>query len=208
MVVSSGLPIRLPKVIGRQAIGAGDMDRMDEHESAKFFGGGPERLEVRIVEVFAHDVGADHGAAQTKLGHRARQFVGGAFRVLYRQRRDAHESLRIVGNVLGDLVVLDGGGRRAQRGLLIVEIGLRRRRQHLHVDAARIHVAQAMRDVEAAGRERPVGIAADIQGRSSRIDRRDGHRDLGRGLAQERGGLLRQDVAVDIDRSRCTHFVT
>jgi len=43
----------------------------------------------------------------------------------------------------GDLVVLKGGAGGSQRNLLLVEIGLRRRREHLHVDLGRPHVGEA-----------------------------------------------------------------
>ena len=33
----------------------------------------------------------------------------------------------------------------------------------MHVDAGRVHVAQATRDIEAAGRERPVGDARHVE---------------------------------------------
>ena len=55
------------------------------------------------------------------------------------------------GDVLGHLVVLDGRDDRAQFVAEIVEIGLRRGRQHLHVDAGRVHVLQALRNIVAAG---------------------------------------------------------
>ncbi len=52
--------------------------------------------------------------------------------------------------------------------LLVVEISLRRGREHLHVDAGRIHVAQAARDIEAAGRERPIEHARRRPARRTR----------------------------------------
>ena len=50
------------QVIGLQPVGAGDVVRMDEHEGAELFGGRPHRLEARIVEILAHDVGGEHRA--------------------------------------------------------------------------------------------------------------------------------------------------
>ena len=104
---------------------------------------------------------------QAELGHGAPEFVGGALRRLHRQRGDAHEASRMGCDVLRDLVVLDRSRSRRRARLLIVEIGLRRRGEHVHVDTGRIHVLQAARDVEAAGRERPVGHAADVERRRS-----------------------------------------
>jgi hypothetical protein len=63
----------------------------------------------------------------------------------------------------GNLVVLDGGRRRAKRSILVVEIGLRRSGQHLHIDAHRIHVTQAMREIEAATRKRAIDYTTDVE---------------------------------------------
>ena len=93
------------------------------------------------------------------------EFVGGLFRRLHRQRRNAHEALRIFFDQFRDLVVLDRRGGSAKRGFLIVEIGLRCGGEHVHIHAGLIHVAQAMCDIEAAARKRPVGHAADLERR-------------------------------------------
>ena len=56
---------------------------------------------------------------------------------------------------------------RAERGFLVVEIGLRRGREHVHVDAGRIHVAQAACDIEAAASGTAGNHAADVERRRS-----------------------------------------
>ena len=193
------------EIIRLQPVGAGDVVGMDEHEGAELFGRRPQRLEHRIVEVDALDVGGKHRAAQAELGHGAPQLVGGRRRLRQRQRGDAPEAVGMGGDVLGHLVVLDGGERGRQRGVEIVEIGLRRGRQHVHVDARRIHVAQAARDVEAAGRERPVDGAHDVERGGLGVGRRDRH--LGARLGQQRGGFLGQDVGVGVDGPQLGHFV-
>ena len=114
-------------------------------------------------------------------------------RILQRQRGDAHEPVGMGSDVFRHLVVLDRGERGAERGLLIVEIGLRRGRQHVHVDAGRIHVLQAARDIEAAGRERAVHDAGDIERGTLAVIGRDGHLDPG--LGEQRGGFLGQNMA-------------
>ena len=141
---------------------------------------------------------------EPELGHGALELVGGFFRRLHRQRRNPHETFRMRGDVLGDLVVLDRRRRHADGGLLIVEISLRRGREHVHVDAACIHVAQAARDIETSGRERPVGDARHIERGVFRIDRRDGHRHPRFG--EQRGGFLGEDMAMGIDGA-LAHFV-
>ena len=44
-----------------------------------------------------------------ELGYRTLQLVGSLFGRLHRQRRNAHEALRILLYQFGNLVVLDGG---------------------------------------------------------------------------------------------------
>ena len=61
-----------------------------------------------------------------------------------------------------DLVVLDGRGGDADGGLLVIEPGLRRHREHMHVDLGRIHVGEAALDIVAAARKRPVRHAGDL----------------------------------------------
>ena len=91
-------------------------------------------------------------------------------------------------DVFRHLVVLNGRQGGGQRGFLIVEIGLRRGREHVHVDARVIHIAQPARDVEAAGWERPVHRAGHVERGVLGIVGRDG--DLGTRLGQQRGGFL------------------
>ena len=107
--------------------------------------------------------------------------------------------------MFGHLVVLNGGKRRAQFVTLIVEIGLRRGRQHMHIDARHIHVFQPSRNVEAAGRKRAIDGSDHVERRIVRVVRRDGH--LGAGLGQQGGGFLGQDVGMGIDGTQLGHFV-
>ena len=94
-----------------------------------------------------------------------------------------------------------GGRGGAQRRLLVVEIGLRRGRQHLHVDIGRIHVLQALLDVEAAARERAVDDAGDVERRVRAVGI-GGDGDLCALLGQQPGGFLRQHMRVRVDRTR------
>ena len=61
---------------------------------------------------------------KTQLAHRARELVGRALRSLHRQCRDPHEARGMRRHMFGELVVLDGGVGRAERGVLIVEVRL------------------------------------------------------------------------------------
>jgi hypothetical protein len=75
----------------------------------------------------------------------------------------------------------------------------------MHIDARCIHVLEAARNIEAAGRERPVDGAGHVEGGVIRIVRRDGHLDARSG--QQTGGFLGQNVGVGVDGSRRGHFV-
>ncbi len=144
------------EVIVLHPLDAGDVVRMHHAEGVVLVRHLPHRLELRLVEVLAVDVGADLHALQAELGDGALQLVGGGLRRLHRQGGDAVEAPRIIADVLGDLVVLHDAGRGGQPGVLVVEEGLRRVRQHLHVDVGRLHVLEPLLDVEAAERQRPV----------------------------------------------------
>src|SRR6516164_6351811 len=107
------------------------------------------------------------------------------------------------GNVLGHLVVLDRGDGGGELRLDIVEIGLRRSGQHVHVNTGRVHVPQAARDVEAAGRKWSIDRAIRVEGGVLDTFRRD--RDLHARLGNQRGGFQRTDVGVGVDRALFGH---
>ena len=196
---------QIAEIIRLQPVGARDVVGMDEHEGAELFGRRPQRLEARIVQVLAQDVGGEHRALEAELGHGALELIGGAFGILHRQRGYAQEARGMGGDVLGHLVVLNPRQHGAERRLLGVKISLRRGRKHVHVDAGRIHVLEPARDIEAAGRERPVHHAGDIECRIVGIVGRD--RDLDARLGQHRGGFQGADVGVGVDRAHFAHFV-
>ncbi len=166
----------------------------------------PHRLERRIVQVLAHDVGADLHALEIELRDGALQLVGGRLRRLHRQRCDAVEVLRIVADVPGDLVVLDDRGRGREPGILIVEEGLRRVGQHLHVHVRRLHVLEPLLDIEAAARQRPVRHAGHRPLEHVLLDLLERRRDLRHLLVEEIHGLLGADVGVRVDRQRIWHW--
>src|SRR4029077_9227357 len=74
---------------------ARDIFRMYNDQHVKFLGFGPKRVEVRSVIVSAVDVGAYIAAVQLELDHRVLQHLGGADRVLQRNRRHPYKAIRI-----------------------------------------------------------------------------------------------------------------
>ncbi len=178
---------------------------MNEDECAKLLSGRPQRFEAWIIEILPHDVGSDHGAAKSQAAHGAPQLIRGLLGSLHRQRRYPDEAARIPADMFRDLVVLNRRYRRTERRLLIVKICLRSRGQHLHFDAHRIHVSQAVLQVEAAFRKWAVGHAAHLQQRGGIIQRSDGHRHLRSLFAQQGCRFLRQHMGMRIDYS---HFTT
>ena len=105
-----------------------------------------------------------------------------------------------------DLVILDlRGGRRHSR-IVVVEEGLRRVGQHLHVDLGRLHVLQALLDVEAAARQRTIGCSRDRPLVDILLDLLERRPHLRRRLVEEIHGLLGADMRVAIDRERIRHF--
>jgi hypothetical protein len=159
-----------------------------------------------VVEVLAQVVRREHRALEAELGDDALELVGGLGRLAERDRADGHEAVRVGGDVFRHLIVLDLRDDRAQLVAEAVEIGLRGPRQHVDVDAGGIHVLEAARNVVAAGREVLVDDAGDVKRPKILVLLRNGHRRLGRCLADQGGGFQRQDVGVGVDRP-CGHFV-
>ncbi len=172
---------------------------MDDHERAELGRGRPHRLQRRIVEILAGDVGADHGAVHAELAHGALELLGGLLGRLHRQGRDPHEAIGMRLRELGDLVVLERGRRRGQRRVLVVEIGLRGRREHVHIDLGGVHVAEAALQLPAAARERPVGRARDLENREIGVDRGELRGDPGRLLGQQPDRLVGEDMGMTIN---------
>ena len=102
----------------------------------------PDRLEFRLIEVLAIDVGADLHALEAELADGALQLVGRRLRRLHRQRREAIEALGVILDVLGDLVVLHHRACGGEAGILVVEKGLRRVGENVHVHVGRFHIFQ------------------------------------------------------------------
>jgi hypothetical protein len=73
------------------------------------------------------------------------------------------EACWIAGDGVGDLVILQDRERFGERSLLVIEKGLRRIRDDLHIDARRIHVVQSPRHVPTAPRKRPITASRDLE---------------------------------------------
>ena len=173
---------------------------MNQDEGAELGGRRPDRLELGIVEVLARHVGADLRAAQAEHAHGVAQLVGGELRRLHRQRRDGEKAVGARLDLLGELLVLNAGECRRQRGRLRIDESLRGDREHLHVDLGRRHVRQAPLQVPAAARKMPIDAAGDVEGAELLVDLGELRRHLGRLALQQPDGLFRQDVRVNVDR--------
>ena len=194
-------------VVGLEPLARQDLAvRMDEDECAQLVCRRPHRLERRIVEVAAVDVRADLRAAQAELAHHAAKLVGGLLRLLQRQGRKPYEAVGMARHHGGDLVVLQHRAGDAERGLLVVEEGMHRGADRLHVDAVPVHVGKPQVEVEALARHRPLHhLAVDLHdGRAVAVDDQL-RRHPRRFLAEPPDRLLRQHVGVHVDGGGAIH---
>src|SRR5882724_8320997 len=81
--------------------------RMNEDQHPELLGLGPERVELRVGQLFAVDAAADSGAAQTVLLDPVLQLLGGEVRMLQRHRGERDEAIGVRRAGLGELLVLD-----------------------------------------------------------------------------------------------------
>jgi hypothetical protein len=106
----------------------------------------------------------------------------------------------------GDLVVLQDGAGQAERRLGVIEEGVHRGADRLHVDPMLVHLGKPQVEVPALPRHRPLHhLARDLHnGRAVRL-RHELRRNPRRLLAQPANGFLRQDVGVDVDSGAAGH---
>ncbi len=117
--------------------------RVDIDRHVHGLGGLEDRPELLVVEIFAVGVGVDDNPLQAELGHRPLDLLGGGGRVLGRAGGQGGEAGGVGGDLLGDPVVGEGG--EADRLVAVHHLHARSgQRQDLHVDAALVHVAQAL----------------------------------------------------------------
>ena len=108
------------EIIVLQPVGRRRRGRVDEDEGAELRRGRPDRLQLRIVEIAAPDVRADHHAAQPELAHAAAKLRDGRVRRLQRHRAEAEKAIRVLLHQRRDVLVLDlRHGEREGRLLLV-----------------------------------------------------------------------------------------
>ena len=190
---------QVAQIVGLEPVRACDPDRMNEHEGLELRRCRPQRFERWVVEVLAAAVRSDHRALEAELAHRAPQLRGGLFRRLHRQRRDAHEAVRAVLHMPGDLFVLDRGDRDRHGWILIRIVGLRGCGQHVHIDPGRVHVLEPSLDIPAAARERAIRNADDFELAVVLVIRGESRSELRRLLGEEPHGLVGEDVRMGVD---------
>jgi hypothetical protein len=135
---------------------------MEEDERAELLGRLPERPELGLLEGAAVDVIVDLHALEAELGHAALHLLDGGVHLLHRHRAQAGEPLRPPPHHRGDLVV--GGLRRGHRDLRrqVVVVEAHVGRDHLHLDAERVHVGETLfRGPPGTRRERLAAAAHD-----------------------------------------------
>ena len=101
MVVSSGLPITLPRAPlpctrARIPVAFGAVLRMHEDQRLHFLGFGPEGIEFWRREFFAFDMSANGRAAQALVLNAFFQLLGREFGKLQRHGGKAHKAIRIL----------------------------------------------------------------------------------------------------------------
>ena len=102
-------------------------------------------------------------------------------------------------DVFCDLVVLQRRDRGVLRRIGVVEEGLRRVRQHVHVDLGRLHVLEALLQVPGAARKRLVGDAAELEHREILVDRLEAQPQRRRLLGDHLHGVFVENMGVDVD---------
>ena len=117
---------------------------VEEDHGAELLGGPPEHPELRRLQRPAVDVVVDLDALEPELRDAPLQLRGRGLDVLHGHGAEAGESLGPRAHHLADLVVgrPRGGGRDLRVELIVVEADVGR--HHMHVDAERIHVGQAL----------------------------------------------------------------
>jgi hypothetical protein len=181
---------------------------MDQEKGMKLVGNGPHRFERRVVKVSSVHVRADLCPAQSKRRHRTLELVGGARRVLQRQRRQTHEAAGVTVDDPRDLIVLQRRAGATERGLLVVEEGVNGGGDELRGDAVLIHVAQPEIEIVDLRRHRPLHhLAGDLHD-GDPVVMGQLRRDAQRFLAQEPDGLLGQHMGMHVDGDRRAHLTS
>ena len=117
--------------------------RVQIDRDIKRVGAFENRPEEFVVEVAAANVAVDQRALEAVLAHRALQLVGGLVRNRGRQRGETGEARRMLLHRFRQHIV--GVARQRERVGGLQLLGARRiERQHLHIDAGRVHFRQSV----------------------------------------------------------------
>ena len=111
------------------------LPRMDEDRGAEAGRGLEHRKELRRVEIPLLDVRADLDAAKTEFVHASFQLGARQIRGLHWNRPEPLETIGLVANHAGEVVVEQLRDLECIRGLRPVTEHHRNRGEHLHVDA-------------------------------------------------------------------------
>src|SRR6185437_12902816 len=79
---------------------------MDEDQAPQLLGLGPDRMELRVSELQPLDAAADRHAPQPELLDAVLHLLDRKVGVLQRQRRKGNEAIRLGGDELRELLVL------------------------------------------------------------------------------------------------------
>ena len=188
------------EIVGREPIGARHVDGMQQDESIEFRSRGPNRLELRIVEVFARDVRSDLRPAQPQHPHCVTQFVRRLFWRLHRQGRNRKKPVRARPGELGERFVLDACKSRREGSRLPIEERLRAHREHLHVDFGCSHVLQALLEIPSAAGKMPIDVSGHVEPGELLADVRKPRPHCGRFTLHQPDRLFGEDVRVNVDR--------
>jgi hypothetical protein len=117
---------------------------VNEHEGSHLLGRFPQRQKLWLVIGPTVRGIVDHGSHQTQPVNRPVQFSDGRGGVLHRNLRQALETIGVVNGHLMYFVVAVAVHGRDRRGILIVVIKCRSRRDHMHIHTERVHVRKAL----------------------------------------------------------------
>src|SRR5216683_5685122 len=173
--------------------------RMEKEDGAHGLGGLEERQELRLVPLLAVDLRVELGALEAEDGHRALELVDRQLDVLHRQRGEAGEAPGPLAREARDLVVDLAREVEALRGVEVMAEKRRVNRDHLHVDALRVHVLDPLFRREAhlgRGEAEALAVAHDRADAFARLVPVAVPRLASVGGAPQR---LRHEVGVDVD---------
>ena len=188
------------EVVLPEPLAAGEAVGVEHHDNVELLGLGPERPEAPVVEVHAHDVGVDLDAAEVVLLHAPLELLDGRAHVLHRHRRQADEPVGVVGDDLGEVLVLHPGQLTAELRVGPVEVARRGDRDRLHVDPHRVHVGKP--DVHVRRLRHDLLDVAHLVGVGLLAAEVAERLHLGRHQPLDQGQAVREDdVGVDVDRA-------